>query len=50
MVDENLKYKIGITLIKGIGCNLAKNLIAYIGSVEGVFKEKHNSFSSIKKV
>jgi len=47
MNDENLKYKIGITLIKGIGSNLAKNLIAYIGSVEGVFKEKQQSLAKI---
>jgi len=47
MNDENLKYKIGITLIKGIGSNLAKNLIAYIGSVEGVFKEKQQNLAKI---
>jgi DNA processing protein len=47
MDDETLKYKIGITLIKGIGNNLAKNLIAYIGSVEGVFKEKQQNLAKI---
>jgi len=47
MIDENLKYKIGITLIKGIGSNLAKNLIAYVGSVEGVFFEKQAALSKI---
>jgi len=47
MNDETLKYKIGITLIKGIGCNLAKNLIAYVGSVEGVFKEKQQNLAKI---
>lgn len=47
MFDQNLKYKIGITLIKGIGNNLAKNLIAYIGSVEGVFKEKQATLAKI---
>lgn len=47
MNDETLKYKIGITLIKGIGSNLAKNLIAYIGSVEGVFKEKQKNLAKI---
>ena len=47
MLDENLKYKIGITLIKGIGNTLAKNLIAYIGSVEGVFMEKQAVLSKI---
>ena len=47
MTDETLKYKIGITLIKGIGCTLAKNLIAYIGSVEGVFSEKQKNLAKI---
>ena len=47
MQHENLKYKIGITLIKGIGNTLAKNLIAYVGSVEGVFMEKQAALSKI---
>ena len=47
MSDSTLKHKIGITLIKGIGNNLAKNLIAYIGSVEGVFKEKQQALAKI---
>lgn len=47
MNDINLKYKIGITLIKGIGNNLAKNLIAYVGSVEGVFMEKQAVLAKI---
>ena len=40
---EALKYKIGITLIKGIGNNLAKNLIAYLGSEEAVFGESNKT-------
>jgi len=47
MNDDSLKFKIGITLIKGIGNNLAKNLIAYIGSEEGVFKENQKNLSKI---
>jgi len=47
MIDETLKYKIGITLIKGVGNNLAKNLIAYVGSVEGIFKEKQQNLAKI---
>ncbi len=47
MTDDLLKYKIGITLIKGIGSNLAKNLIAYLGSVEAVFKEKQQNLAKI---
>ena len=44
---DNLKYRIGITLIKGIGNNIAKNLIAYVGSEEGVFKEKQALLAKI---
>ena len=47
MYDEQLKYKIGITLIKGIGNNLAKNLISYIGSAEAVFKERQQNLAKI---
>ncbi len=47
MTEDSLKYKIGITLIKGIGNTLAKNLIAYVGSVEGVFKEKQKNLAKI---
>jgi DNA processing protein len=44
---DELRYRIGITLIRGVGNNLAKNLIAYIGSAEGVFNEKQSSLSKI---
>jgi DNA processing protein len=47
MADQNLKYKIGITLIKGIGNSLAKNLIAYLGSEEAVFSEKEKNLAKI---
>ena len=47
MNDDLLKYQIGITLIKGIGPNLAKNLIAYLGGVEAVFKEKKQNLAKI---
>lgn len=46
-MSENLKYKIALSLIPGIGGVLARNLIAYSGSVEGVFKE---SVESLKKI
>jgi len=42
-----LRYQIGITLIKGIGPNLAKNLIAYVGSEEGVFCESQKNLAKI---
>jgi len=47
MTDQNLKYKIGITLIKGVGSSIAKNLIAYVGSAEGVFKETQANLAKI---
>ncbi|MEA4937323.1 MAG: DNA-processing protein DprA [Paludibacter sp.] len=44
---DTLKFCIGITLINGIGNNLAKNLIAYLGSEEAVFKEKKKVLSKV---
>lgn len=38
-MNENIKYKIALSLIPGIGGVLARNLVAYVGSVEGVFSE-----------
>ena len=46
-MDEELKYKIAITLIPGIGDILAKNLIAYCGGAEAVFKEKKQNLIKI---
>ncbi|OFX57937.1 MAG: DNA protecting protein DprA [Bacteroidetes bacterium GWB2_41_8] len=47
---ENLEYKIAISLIPGIGAVTARNLIAYIGSVEGVFQEKEKNLMKIPGV
>jgi len=47
MTDENLKYKIGISLIPGVGPVTAKKLIAYTGSVENVFSEKKSQLTKI---
>lgn len=47
MNTDALRFRIGITLIKGIGNNLAKNLIAYIGSEEGVFNEPKKNLAKI---
>lgn len=46
-MNNQLKYQIGITLLKGIGPHLAKNLIAYLGSVEAVFTEKRGHLAKI---
>ncbi len=40
MSDDELLYRIGITIIPGVGDVLAKSLIAHCGSAEAVFKEK----------
>jgi DNA processing protein len=46
MNDENL-YRIALSLIPGVGSVLARNLVAYAGSVEGVFRQ---SFQALKKI
>ncbi|MFV0471586.1 MAG: DNA-processing protein DprA [Paludibacteraceae bacterium] len=46
-MDELLKYKIGLTLIEGVGPTLARNLVAYLGGVENIFKEKRENLSKI---
>ncbi len=47
MHDPLLKYKIAITLIPKIGSINAKKLIAYVGSIEGVFKETKKALKKI---
>jgi len=49
-MDKDLKYKIGITLIPGVGHVTAKTLISYCGSVEAVFKEKAKTLIKIPDV
>jgi len=46
-MKDPLLYKIAISLLPGIGGVLARNLIAYIGSIEGVFKEKFNALLNV---
>ncbi len=46
-MDSHIKYKIALSLIPGIGGVLARNLIAYTGSVEGIFSEP---LKSLKKI
>lgn len=45
--EEQLKYRIAITMIEGIGDVLAKNLVSYCGSVEAVFSESKRSLEKI---
>ncbi len=48
MIDpEMLKYQIALTMIPKVGGITAKKLIAYCGSVEGVFREKKSNLLKI---
>jgi DNA processing protein len=47
MFDDLLKYKIGVSLIPGIGSINAKKLIAYAGGVEAVFREKKRTLLKV---
>ncbi|MDR3093883.1 MAG: DNA-processing protein DprA [Bacteroidales bacterium] len=49
-MDDNLKYKIGIGLIPGVGDIMAKKLISYCGGVEAVFREKKEALMKIPGV
>ena len=46
-MDKKLVYKIAISLIPGIGSINARKLIAYTGSLEGVFSEKRQTLMKI---
>lgn len=46
-MNNNLIYNIGITLLPGVGSITAKNLIAYCGSAEAVFKAKKKTLEKI---
>jgi DNA processing protein len=39
MTTEMLLYRVALSIVPGIGGVLARNLVAYVGSVEGVFRE-----------
>ncbi len=47
---DDLKYKIGIGLIPGVGDIQAKKLISYCGGVEAVFTEKKTALMKIPNV
>ena len=44
------KYEIALSLINGIGNVRAKNLIAYCGSAEAIFKEKKQNLLKIPEI
>jgi DNA processing protein len=47
LYSDNLKYQIALTLIKGVGPILARNLVSYLGSVEAIFNEKASTLQKI---
>jgi DNA processing protein len=50
LIHPDLIYKIGITLLPGIGDVLGKKLIAYCSGVEAVFKEKRKTLEKIPNI
>ncbi|MGQ1786548.1 DNA-processing protein DprA [Saccharicrinis sp. GN24d3] len=46
-MENQLKYKIAISLVKGLGPKLIRNVVAYLGDVEAVFKEKEKVLAKI---
>lgn len=46
-MNEDLKYKIALSMLPNIGGILARNLIAYIGSVEGVFSQSAKALTKV---
>lgn len=47
METDNLRYKIGLTFIPGIGSISSKKLVAYCGGVENVFKASKRTLLNI---
>ena len=46
-MGENLKFKIALSLIPGIGDILAKRIVSYCGGVAAVFEEKKSGLEKI---
>jgi DNA processing protein len=46
-MNEDLRYKIGVSLLPGLGDIVAKSAIAYCGSAEAVFGEKKQNLEKI---
>lgn len=42
-----LTYQIALSLVKGVGPKLARNLVAYVGDVEDVFRHSESALSKI---
>lgn len=50
IMDENTKYLIALSLLKGIGPITAKNLIAHVGEPEKIFTESSRSLLKIPNI
>jgi len=46
-MNDDRFYQLGLSFINGIGSMNAKKLLAYVGSVEGIFKEKKQNLLKI---
>lgn len=46
-MDDKLLHKIALSIIPGIGGILARNIVAYVGSIEGIFTESKQSLNKI---
>ncbi len=49
-IHNEMIYRIGLSLLKGIGPVLSKNLISYCGSAEAVFSEKKSKLLKVPGV
>lgn len=46
-MDNHLLFKIALSITPGIGGILARNMVAYVGSVEGIFEESVKTLQKI---
>ena len=46
-MNNELLYQIALDFVKGIGSSLAKQLVAYTGSPEAIFKEEGKALLKI---
>jgi DNA processing protein len=46
-MNDPLLYKVALSMVPGIGSILARNLVAYVGSIEGIFKESVSKLTKI---
>ncbi|WP_430812045.1 MULTISPECIES: DNA-processing protein DprA [unclassified Carboxylicivirga] len=47
ILSERLRYQIAISLVKGIGPKLARNLVAYVGNEQDVFAQSTRALAKI---